>query len=158
MNKINKTKFIIGTSIIAGFTSGCASGDKPFAQKDLSSGYMNESETAKLHGTEKAKDGSWRWILSKGQAAERDADGRPTQLPGTHLDITERKEAEAELQNLQQTLNIALEASNTGIWKMDPITGDALYYGDQWFKQLGYRRDDFSPGQDVFSILLHPDD
>ncbi|MBT5221750.1 MAG: hypothetical protein HON51_03580 [Gammaproteobacteria bacterium] len=58
MNKINKTKFIIGTSIIAGFTSGCASGDKPFAQKDLSSGYMNESETAKLHGTEKAKDGS----------------------------------------------------------------------------------------------------
>jgi hypothetical protein len=29
MNKINKTKFIIGTSLIAGLTSGCASGDKP---------------------------------------------------------------------------------------------------------------------------------
>jgi len=121
----------------------------------------HEKGLTKTYETEfrlKAKDGSWRWILSKGQAAERDADGRPTQLTGTHLDITERKEAEAELQNLQQTLNIALEASNTGIWKMDPITGDALYYGDQWFKQLGYRRDDFSPGQDVFSILLHPDD
>jgi uncharacterized low-complexity protein len=58
MNKINKTKFIIGTSLIAGLTSGCASGDKPFAQKDLSLGYMNEAETAKQHGTEKAKDGS----------------------------------------------------------------------------------------------------
>jgi uncharacterized low-complexity protein len=43
---------------VLSFTALIASGDKPFAQKDLSSGYMNEAETAKQHGTEKAKDGS----------------------------------------------------------------------------------------------------
>jgi len=79
-------------------------------------------------------------------------------MTGVHLDITERKNAESELRDLQLTLNIALEASNTGIWKMNPITGEPLYYGDQWFRQLGYSRDDFDPKQDVFDLLLHPED
>jgi diguanylate cyclase (GGDEF)-like protein/PAS domain S-box-containing protein len=40
----------------------------------------------------RARDGSWRWILSQGMAAERDAQGRALRLVGTHTDITERKE------------------------------------------------------------------
>ena len=120
-------------------------------QKGLAEAYETEFRL-------KAKDGSWKWILSKGQVVERDTNGTPTQLTGAHLDITERKKAESELRSLQQTLNIALEASNTGIWKINPITMEALYYGDQWFKQLGYSRCDFSPKQNVFDLLLHPDD
>lgn len=60
MNNINKTKIAIGTTLIAGFTTGCANtGDKPFSQKDLASGYMNEADTAKAeHGMGKAKDGA----------------------------------------------------------------------------------------------------
>lgn len=55
MKTINKTKFAIGSSIIAGLVSGCASTDsEPFAQKELSSGYMNETKSA----TEKVKDGA----------------------------------------------------------------------------------------------------
>ena len=58
MNNINKTKIAIGTSLIAGLTTGCASsGDKAFDQKELSSGYMNEVESAK-EGAGKAKDGA----------------------------------------------------------------------------------------------------
>ena len=55
MKTINKTKFAIGTSIIAGITTGCATSENaPFAQKELSSGYMNQTESA----TEKVKDGT----------------------------------------------------------------------------------------------------
>jgi PAS domain S-box-containing protein len=36
------------------------------------------------------KDGSWRWILSRGRAT-RNASGRAVRVSGTHADITERK-------------------------------------------------------------------
>ncbi|HZX31488.1 MAG TPA: ATP-binding protein [Rhodocyclaceae bacterium] len=51
-----------------------------------------------------AADGSWRWILSQAVAPERDADGRALRLVGTHTDITERKEAEAEIRRLNTEL------------------------------------------------------
>jgi len=40
----------------------------------------------------RAKDGSWKWVLDKGRVIERDADGRPVRMVGTHLDIDERKQ------------------------------------------------------------------
>ncbi len=42
------------------------------------------------------KSGEWIWILDKGRVIERDAQGLPLRICGTHLDITERKQAEAE--------------------------------------------------------------
>ena len=43
------------------------------------------------------KSGKWRWILTCGRIVERDADGKPAMMSGTHTDITERKETEREL-------------------------------------------------------------
>ncbi len=46
------------------------------------------------------KSGEWRWILSRGRITERDTAGMPRRITGTILDITERKQAEAEIEHL----------------------------------------------------------
>jgi PAS domain S-box-containing protein len=50
------------------------------------------------------KDGSWAWILSRGRVVERDADGRPIRALGVHSDMTERKRAEQEREQLTARL------------------------------------------------------
>jgi len=80
-------------------------------------------------------------------------------------DITERKRAEEAIRESrerlsisQQRLKIALESSNTGVWKFDPRTNETTFQSEEWYKQIGYQRDDFKADQDPFTDLLHPDD
>ncbi len=40
------------------------------------------------------KDGTYKWISDKGKIIERDKDGNPVRIIGTHLDITAHKENE----------------------------------------------------------------
>ena len=42
-------------------------------------------------------DGSWKWIMTRGMVIERDLQGRPVRMIGTHTDISERKSAEARI-------------------------------------------------------------
>lgn len=50
------------------------------------------------------KDGSWKWVLTRGMVISRDADGRPTRMVGTHTDITDLKEADNRRQQLETQL------------------------------------------------------
>lgn len=61
------------------------------------------------------KSGEWKWILTQAKVTERDASGNPLRMTGTHIDISDRKQAEAALllseqrerekaQQLEQTL------------------------------------------------------
>lgn len=50
------------------------------------------------------RDGSWKWVLSRGVVIARDDDGRPLRMVGTHTDITEQKQAEARQRTLEAQL------------------------------------------------------
>nr|WP_242473183.1 EAL domain-containing protein [Rhodoferax fermentans] len=74
----------------------------------------------------RCKDGRWTWIGASGIAVSRDAQGRPTRIIGTHNDITQRKEAEQALMelntNLQETtrlLRTTLDHISQGIFLLD---------------------------------------
>ncbi len=61
------------------------------------------------------KDGHLVWILAKGLVTERDAHGAPLRLCGTHLDITERVEAEAERRRLEAQVQHAQKLESLGV-------------------------------------------
>ena len=69
------------------------------AQEMLLAAGTNRIETeARL----RAKDGSWRWMLSRGRAIDdggTKGGSMPRRVAGIQLDITDRKEMEARLQN-----------------------------------------------------------
>jgi len=43
------------------------------------------------------KDGSVHWVLDRGVVTEKDDEGKPVKIIGTHIDITKQKELEVEL-------------------------------------------------------------
>ncbi len=52
----------------------------------------------------RAKSGEWLWILDRGRVVERETDGTPIRMAGSHLDIADRKLAEYELIRLNEEL------------------------------------------------------
>lgn len=77
----------------------------------------------------RAKDGSYRWILDQGRIIEYDLQGRPLRMTATHTDITARKEAEAELIQAKEALEVThkeLEqafAREQQLARIDTLTG-----------------------------------
>ena len=63
----------------------------------------------------RAKNGSYRWILSRGKAVEWDEQGRIVRMVGTHSDITRRKQLEIEREAGTQELSAILAAAPVGI-------------------------------------------
>jgi len=45
----------------------------------------------------RCKDGSWKWISSRGKLVSRDAHGNPLRIIGIHIDISDRKQDEQQL-------------------------------------------------------------
>lgn len=54
----------------------------------------------------------WVWMESHAMVAERDARGKPLRLMGTHADIGERKQAEAEIERARELAEQASQAKS----------------------------------------------
>ncbi len=63
----------------------------------------------------RAKNGEWRWILGRGKCIKRDELGRALRLVGTHMDITDRKQAEETLRQSTEWLRTVISAMAEGL-------------------------------------------
>ena len=61
------------------------------------------------------RQGHWIWILDRGKVAKWTEDGQPLWMAGTHLDITDRKQAEIELRAGEERLQSVFRVAPTGI-------------------------------------------
>lgn len=62
-----------------------------------------------------------------------------------------------ELASFQKNLELAVSASNTGLWDWNLRTGE-VYYSPVWKEQLGYAAHELGSTFGTWESLLHPDD
>jgi PAS domain S-box-containing protein len=109
----------------------------------------------------RAHTGDYRWILSQGRVVERNEQGEPIRVVGTHSDITPRKTAELALTESHNTLRKISERVPGFIYqfKLRPDGSYCFPYASEGIRDV-YRvtpeqvREDASP---AFAVL-HPDD
>jgi len=70
-----------------------------------------------------ARDAKLSWIEGRGRAVEFDAQGRPSRMVGTIVDISARKEAELCRQAAEEDLRTAFEEASDAIFWADAGTG-----------------------------------
>ncbi|MEE3716338.1 PAS domain S-box protein [Tumidithrix elongata RA019] len=72
-------------------------------------------------------------------------------------DISDRKQAEAKLQNLSYRLELALQSAQIGIWEWD-IVGDRLIWDKRMCELYGVSPSEFSRTYQAWAEIVHPDD
>ncbi|WP_253737547.1 PAS domain S-box protein [Halohasta salina] len=97
-----------------------------------------------------------RWVRAVGDP-QFDEDGTVVGALGVFQDITERREREAELRELKERLDLAVEGANLGVWDWDVET-DAVTFNDQWASMLGFSLDDIEPRLETWENRVHPAD
>jgi PAS domain S-box-containing protein len=64
------------------------------------------------------KQGHYVWFFGRGSVVKRDAQGRPLRFVGTQVDITRRKQAEAELRRAKEDAQAASQAKSVFLANM----------------------------------------
>lgn len=72
--------------------------DKPRVKEILRQHLSGETINCETEHRLLKKNGEWIWVLNKGKTLEWDKEGKPLRAVGTHLDITEKKNAEQKIQ------------------------------------------------------------
>ncbi|MFZ4465249.1 MAG: PAS domain-containing protein, partial [Bacteroidales bacterium] len=96
-----------------------------------------------------------QWILSR-STPEKLPDGSVTWY-GFNADITERKKAEEDLEQLSTRFSLAVRAGGVGVWDYD-IVNNTLLWDDQMFVLYGINKNDFGGAYEAWRSGLHPED
>jgi len=105
---------------------------------------------------ERHVDGHYMWISSVGAPVEWFADGRPKRIIGTDTEITETKEAEADMARLSARLRLALDVSRIGVFESNLVTREV--YWDERTREMYGRVGDHPMGRVEWETFLHPED
>lgn len=77
--------------------------DAPLVKEKLKHHISRETSNYEAIYRMKTKQGTWKWILGRGNVVARNKNGNATRMIGTHIDITQQKEAELMLKELIAT-------------------------------------------------------
>ncbi|MCU0525753.1 MAG: PAS domain-containing protein [Elainella sp. Prado103] len=100
-------------------------------------------------------DGSLRWISDAGRGIYN-ADHQVVRAVGVMLDITQQKQAEAQIRQSEQQLQATLNFTGIGAWSWHPVTGEYAWNGKmQELLELPLGLDNMFQ---VWRDRIHPDD
>jgi len=101
----------------------------------------------------RCRDGSYKWILCRGRVTQRDGNGRPQRMLGTHADITERKLMEQALRDNNERLRSIFENIPTIAVQGYTRDGTILYWNPASERVYGYSREE-AMGANLFDLII----
>jgi diguanylate cyclase (GGDEF)-like protein/hemerythrin-like metal-binding protein/PAS domain S-box-containing protein len=87
--------------------------------------FEGHTEFYEMEARMKHKDGSWVWVLDRGQVVEWDDQGKPVLMVGSHINITDHKRLE-EIRSDEQYNNL-IENAPFPILLIDAATRNLVY-------------------------------
>lgn len=102
------------------------------------------------------KDGNLRWVAHSCQPVYS-PQGQFLGRRASNRNISKRKLIEEQIRLSEERLRLALDASSDGVWDRN-LVSDEVYYGENWYKVLGYTAHDVKNESLTWEKLLHPDD
>jgi two-component system cell cycle sensor histidine kinase/response regulator CckA len=94
--------------------------------------------------------GEWIWVHSTGKVIDRNADGRAVRAIGTNQNISDRREAQQKLQELQDRLHHTLNSTPVVVFSLD-TNGIFLLSEGQGMQALGRSSGQFV-GQSIYEL------
>jgi PAS domain S-box-containing protein len=111
----------------------------------------------------RCRDGSWKWILTRGSIVSRDAGGQPLRTIGTHTDISKLKENEQALRASysriaaeQRRIRVILENSHDAFVAVGP-DGRITDWNTQAERTFGWSAQE-AVGRSLASLIIPPDE
>ncbi|MBO0859066.1 MAG: PAS domain-containing protein [Chloracidobacterium sp.] len=86
----------------------------------------------------------------------RDPEGRPVQVIGVVINITERKRVEEALRENEERLRMALEGAKAGVWEVKFVPYSA-YWSKEYRDLFGFSESDEATNE-VWATRVHPND
>jgi diguanylate cyclase (GGDEF)-like protein/PAS domain S-box-containing protein len=135
--------------------------DRERAQELLFKHYKGTTSTFATEVRMRHRDGTYRWMLSRGQAVRNEA-GRAIRMVGSQTDISELKalqerlqsemiearEAETRLRVSEERFQTIFSSVNEGIFVSDPATGKYIDVNRSGCEMFGYTYDEIV-GRDI---------
>ena len=128
--------------------------DKPRAKQALNDCVEGRTKDYNLNFRLRHKDGSYRWIASKGKVIS-DKEGRTRRISGSHTDITESRNAEKAINESEQKYRHLFQNSLVGILRTNAKSGEILEANQKLWDILHMEP---QAGQNVINFYINPED
>lgn len=137
----------------AGWTKAVHPDDVAAAAKRWQSAVEHGEPFSNLHRIRR-HDGVWRWMNVRAVPV-RDRQGKILEWMGMGQDVTEQKQAEMELAESKEQLEMALAASGLVLWDWN-IPVRKVTAGNRCFELLGYTNEELTNDEDSWMDLINP--
>jgi PAS domain S-box-containing protein len=104
-----------------------------------------------------AKNGDQIWLEVDSQPLF-DEEGKHLGFMTIENDITKRKHAQQQQEELLQRLTLATDSAKIGIWEVDLKNNNHVIWDDTMFEIYGYVNNDQASPYKIWKKLMHPDD
>lgn len=124
--------------------------DLGLVRRQLDEHFAGRTEVYEVEHRLRAKDGSYKWVLSRGRIIARASDGTPLRMAGTSVDITTTRE-------LNEALAAAHRLARVGSWRWDPSAKN-FWFSPQTWTLLGREVSNAPVSYAGLKAMYHPDD